>query len=125
MKLLTHNFLSSQFLKGVKTGYPLILRATKVQTEEVEYNDVFMKKMIPKLDYPALVQAAKSVTEDSNLPDELVSNWEDNEEFLKKVHSVIMGIDVVDGELECPESGHKFMIRSSIPNMLVDADKVE
>src|SRR4051812_1534430 len=31
MKLLTDNFLSSQFLKGVSTGYPLILRATKVE----------------------------------------------------------------------------------------------
>jgi hypothetical protein len=31
MKLLVHNFLSSQFLRNVTKGYPLILRATKVE----------------------------------------------------------------------------------------------
>ena len=31
MKLLTHNFLSSKFLKGVVTGYPLILNAVNIK----------------------------------------------------------------------------------------------
>lgn len=29
MKLMTHNFLTSKFLKGVVNGYPLLLVATK------------------------------------------------------------------------------------------------
>jgi multifunctional methyltransferase subunit TRM112 len=31
-----------------------------------------------------------------------------------------MSVDVVDGELECPESGRIFKIREGIPNMLVN-----
>jgi len=124
MKLLTHNFLSSQFLKGVNVGYPLLLSATKVEKNDVEYNDAFIKRMIPKLDYPALVQAAKSVVQDNDLPDELVQDWETNEVFLKKVNALLLGVEVIDGELQCPETGRKFMIRSSIPNMLVNSNEV-
>ncbi|KAI1732979.1 hypothetical protein Ddc_01885 [Ditylenchus destructor] len=125
MKLLTHNFLSSQFLKGVKVGYPLTLMATKIEKNEVEYNEEFTKRMLPKLDYGVLLQAAKSLECDTEMPKELAQDWESNEGFLKKVHNLIVGIEVVDGELECPETGRKFLIREGIPNMLANADEVE
>lgn len=33
-----------------------------------------------------------------------------------------MNVEVMDGELECPETGRLFMIRDGIPNMLVNGD---
>jgi multifunctional methyltransferase subunit TRM112 len=33
-----------------------------------------------------------------------------------------MSVDVVEGELECPESGRRFPIRQGIPNMLVEEE---
>lgn len=41
--------------------------------------------MIPKLDYSALVSAAKVVDESCNIPTKLIPDWETNKEFLKKV----------------------------------------
>ncbi|TWW55699.1 Multifunctional methyltransferase subunit TRM112-like protein tRNA methyltransferase 112 -like protein [Takifugu flavidus] len=60
MKLLTHNMLTSH-VKGVTQGYPLLIKATEVKVNEVEFNPEFVVKMIPKLEWSALVQAAEEV----------------------------------------------------------------
>ena len=60
----------------------------------------------------------------SLLPAEVCDDYANNEEFLKKVHHVIMEIDVIGGELECPQSGRKFPISRGIPNMLLNEDEV-
>lgn len=46
-----------------------------------------------------------------------------NEEILKKLHHVLLEVEVVEGELECPETGRKFPIKNGIPNMLVSEDE--
>ncbi|XP_026684592.1 multifunctional methyltransferase subunit TRM112-like protein [Diaphorina citri] len=60
MLLLTHNMLTSNCIKGVSNGYPLIIKQ----------------------------------------------------------------VEVVEGDLECPESGRKFPISSGIPNMLLKEDEI-
>jgi multifunctional methyltransferase subunit TRM112 len=38
---------------------------------------------------------------------------------------VLVGqIEIITGELECPESGRKFPIQNGVPNMLVNEDEV-
>uniref|UniRef100_A0A3B4YDH5 Multifunctional methyltransferase subunit TRM112-like protein n=1 Tax=Seriola lalandi dorsalis TaxID=1841481 RepID=A0A3B4YDH5_SERLL len=119
MKLLTHNMLTSH-VKGVTKGFPLLIKATEVKVNEVEFNSQFVSRMIPKLEWGALVQAAEEV----NLPGELVPNYETNEDFLKKVHRVLLEVEVVEGCLQCPESGREFPISRGIPNMLLNEDEV-
>lgn len=46
-----------------------------------------------------------------------------DEELLKSLHRVLLEVEVVEGELECPETGRKFPIRNGIPNMLVGEDE--
>ncbi|RZF33707.1 hypothetical protein LSTR_LSTR007735 [Laodelphax striatellus] len=58
------------------------------------------------------------------LPQALIEDYESNEDFLKKVHHVLLEVDVINGELVCPESGRKFPITSGIPNMLLNEDEV-
>ena len=58
--------------------------------------------------------AAESFTEESL----------SNEEVLKKLHEVLLEIEVIEGELTCPETGRKFPIVNGIPNMLVNEDEV-
>ncbi|KAE9556293.1 hypothetical protein FO519_000476 [Halicephalobus sp. NKZ332] len=126
MKLLTHNFLSSSFLKNVKTGYPLLLRASKVEEVEAEFDPEFTKSMLKKVEYPVLVDAAKATNTDvAGVPAQLPSNWESDEGFLTKIHRLMNCVDVVEGEMECPESGRKFAIRDGIPNMLANEDEVD
>ncbi|WAR31858.1 TR112-like protein [Mya arenaria] len=90
MKLLTHNMLTSNIIKGVSKGFPL-------------------KIVLGKPD---------------NLPENVVEKYEENEEFLKKTHHVLMELEVLEGELVCPETGRKFPVSNGIPNMLLREDEV-
>lgn len=124
MKLLTHNMLTSH-VKGVTKGYPLLIKATEVKVNEVEFNPQFVSRMIPKLEWSALIQAAEELGHRQDLPDELVPDYNGNEEFLKKVHRALLEVEVMEGCLKCPESGREFPISRGIPNMLLNEDDLE
>ncbi|KAF7996334.1 hypothetical protein HCN44_001966 [Aphidius gifuensis] len=123
MKLLTHNMLSSKCLKGVNVGYPLGIVAKDIKVLEVDFNSEFIARIIPKLDWPTLWKAAESIGHVGELPVELIQDYESNEDFLKKVHHVLLEVEVVNGDLLCPESGRKFPINDGIPNMLLNEDE--
>lgn len=91
---------------------------------EVDFNPDFILRIIPKIDYTVLYNAVSSLGKEDELPKEVVPNYENNTEFLKKVHHVLMEIDVVNGELICPETARKFPINNGIPNMLLNEDEV-
>ncbi|KAL3998698.1 Trm112p-like family protein [Acanthocheilonema viteae] len=123
MKLLTHNFLSSVFLKGVTEGYPLILSATRKEIKQYEYNDSFLQRIIPKLNYDAFREAALSIGEGDKLPEQLPEKLED--ELKNEMHRLLVCVEVIEGELKCPESGRVFPIREGIPNMLTSANEIK
>lgn len=58
------------------------------------------------------------------LPQILIEDFELNEDFLKKVHHILLEVEVINGELLCPESGRKFPINDGIPNMLLNEDEI-
>ncbi|XP_066593094.1 multifunctional methyltransferase subunit TRM112-like protein [Prorops nasuta] len=124
MKLLTHNMLTSKCLKGVTVGYPLTIVAKDVKVCEVDFNSEFISRIIPKLDYATLWKAAESIGHAGDLPETLVKDFENDEDFLKKVHHVLLEVEVINGDLLCPESGRKFPISDGIPNMLLNEDEV-
>lgn len=45
-------------------------------------------------------------------------------EFLQKLHHILLQVEILEGSLECPETGRKFPITSGIPNMLLNEDEV-
>ncbi|ESN90700.1 hypothetical protein HELRODRAFT_166404 [Helobdella robusta] len=124
MKLLTHNLLTSAIIKGVKEGYPLNLLATEVKVLNVEYNCEFIKKMLGRVNWPALYKAADSIGHASSLPKDVPENFEANEDFLKNAHHALLEVEVEEGFLECPETGRKFPINKGIPNMLLNEDEI-
>ncbi|XP_025206456.1 multifunctional methyltransferase subunit TRM112-like protein [Melanaphis sacchari] len=124
MKLLTHNLLSSKSLKGVKVGYPLRIVAKDVKISESEFNKEFVKKIIPKLDWKVFVNAAEQIGHANDLSDELIDDYEDDEEYLKKVHHLLMEVEIINGELICPETERVFPISSGIPNLLLNENEV-
>nr|SVE76177.1 EOG090X0LTV [Daphnia hispanica] len=124
MKLLTHNILTSKCLKGVTVGYPLGIVAKEVKVNEVDFNPEFISRMIQKVDWPALCKAAENLGHLDDLPLAVVDDYENNEEFLKKAHHVLMEIEVINGDLICPETGRKFPVTDGIPNMLANEDEV-
>ncbi|KAF4400896.1 hypothetical protein G4B88_004439 [Cannabis sativa] len=69
MRLLTHNMLSSNII-GVTNGFPLRIEVVKVVEKEVELNPDFLKSMFSKIDWNALVKAARSI-DYTELPNEM------------------------------------------------------
>lgn len=91
---------------------------------DYEFSEEMMVKLMPKLNYPVLLQAAKSVgLPVDGLPASLAEDWKTNPAFLRSVGELVMSVEVVEGELECPETGRRFLIREGIPNMLVNEEE--
>ncbi|XP_071862081.1 tRNA methyltransferase subunit 11-2 [Bombus fervidus] len=124
MKLLTHNMLTSKCLKGVTVGYPLGIVAKGIKVSEVDFNPEFIARIIPKLDWATFWEAAESIGHVGELPQTLIQDFETNEEFLRMVHHILLEVEVINGDLLCPESGRKFPINDGIPNMLLNEDEV-
>ncbi|VVC39416.1 Hypothetical protein CINCED_3A011397 [Cinara cedri] len=99
MKLLTHNLLSSKSLKNVKVGYPLRIVAKDVKISEKEFNMEFVTKMIPKLDWKVLVEAAIQIGHGNGLPEQLVDDYEEDEDLLKKIHHILMEVSLTVSNL--------------------------
>nr|XP_046179259.1 multifunctional methyltransferase subunit TRM112-like protein [Oncorhynchus gorbuscha] len=89
---------------------------------EVEFNPIFVSRMIPKLDWSTLFQAADGVSV-SGSPAELVTDYEKNEDFLCKIHRVLLEVKAVEGCLQCPDSGREFPISRGVSNMLLNEDE--
>lgn len=102
-----------------------MLVATKKEVKQIEFNEEFIKRMIPRLDYPVLRQAAESVGEAEGLPNEMAADWQTDDSFLRKMHHVLLAVDIIEGELKCPETGRVFSIKEGIPNMLANENEVD
>ncbi|XP_073947320.1 tRNA methyltransferase subunit 11-2 [Choristoneura fumiferana] len=124
MKLVTHNVLTSKCLKGVTTGYPLTITATSIKVIQVDFNPEFITRVIPKLNWDVLWTAADSIGHSDGLPKTL-DNCEQNEENLKKIHRILLEIEIEEGHLTCPETGRQFPITKGIPNMLLTEAEVQ
>jgi len=121
MKLLTHNMLTSNIIKGVVNGFPLGIQASKVEVKEVDFNEMFVIKTLSKVDWPALRQAANEVGHGDGLPEQMCEPdlLKEDKELCKKIHNAMLQVEVIEGELVCPETGRKFPISNGIPNMLL------
>ncbi|XP_037067109.1 multifunctional methyltransferase subunit TRM112-like protein [Peromyscus leucopus] len=124
MKLLTHNLLSSHVRAVGKSDFLLRLQATEVHINPVEFNPNFVAWMTPKVEWVALVQAADTLNLEE-VPKEPTEVYEHDETFLRKMHHVLLEVDVLEGTLQCPESGHLFPISHGIPNMLLNDEETE
>lgn len=60
MRLLAANMLVC-IVKGCQNNFPLQIVPTRVEQEESEANVDFVLHMLPRIEYPALVQMAKEV----------------------------------------------------------------
>ena len=70
MRLITHNMLKCN-VKGVTNGFPLKIEVEKSEVQETDFNAHFVKNFIPKLEWGALVEAAKVFGEpETDLPEE-------------------------------------------------------
>eukprot|EP01035_Chromulina_nebulosa_P020939 gene20939-27140_t len=84
-----------------------------------------MTNLLSKINLSALKSGAKDIGENiDNLPDEITTNNEIDSNTLQKLHYLLFDIHIIDGSLICPESGRRFPIKDSIPNMLLHEDEI-
>lgn len=84
-------------------------------------------KLVSKCQLPAL----RSASMDLNISNCLTSEEEitiesiiNSEQSLNDLHHLLFEVHVIDGYLVCPETGRKFPIKDSIPNMLLHEDEL-
>ncbi|UZJ51281.1 hypothetical protein CBS101457_000601 [Exobasidium rhododendri] len=122
MRLLTHNLLAchSRSCTQTSNNYPLQCREVKLELQETEYNEAFLRGFLPKLEWDALIKTAKELG-DTSLPEKSpdINDPMMDEEVLKNLHRVLLEMHVTEGQLVCPNCSHIFPIRNGIPNMLL------
>ena len=122
MRLLTHNLLQCN-VKNCSDGFPLKIQSITSNIEESEFNPQFVKAMLAKLEYPALVETAQSL-EINLLPPSYEEQDLHDDNFLKAVHDVICDFHVIEGSRVCPACSRIFPIQKGIPNMLLNTNEI-
>mmetsp|Transcript_23321 Transcript_23321/g.32807 ORF Transcript_23321/g.32807 Transcript_23321/m.32807 type:complete len:135 (-) Transcript_23321:261-665(-) len=133
MRLLTHNYLQST-VKGTEKGYPLIIEATKIEYEESPVDTEFMKSVLQKIQYTALLSATKQIsplcdTPLPEIPEDLDISSDHAVEMidvmvLKNLHTILFDVHVLEGHLICPDTNRRFPISMGIPNMILHEDEI-
>ena len=55
---------------------------------------------------------------ESSLPAAVPDSFAENEAFLLALHHALMEIEILEGQLVCPETSKRFPIKDGIPSML-------
>eukprot|EP00750_Incisomonas_marina_P007386 INCI14899.1.p2 GENE.INCI14899.1~~INCI14899.1.p2 ORF type:complete len:122 (-),score=29.52 INCI14899.1:219-584(-) len=121
MRLFTHNLLRCN-IKNVKNGYPLKIEVVTLEEREEEFNADFIRNIIPKINWPVLVQAAAAFKVE--LPPSVTPEDLATEALQRKLHHALLEVELTEGFLVCPETGRKFPVTKGIPNMLLHEDEV-
>jgi multifunctional methyltransferase subunit TRM112 len=107
VRLITHNLLACHVKGCNANNFPLELKDVQVELREAEFNPDFLRGFMPKIEWQALVGAAKQVLcnlsfmsasrystfhqlGDTSLPLERPEMVDDD--FLKKLHHVLLEV---------------------------------
>nr|XP_018264622.1 multifunctional methyltransferase subunit TRM112 [Kwoniella dejecticola CBS 10117]OBR86780.1 multifunctional methyltransferase subunit TRM112 [Kwoniella dejecticola CBS 10117] len=123
VRLITHNMLACHVKNCTKDNFPLSFSEVELVIRPTEENLDFLRRFLPKLDWTALVDTARSLGDES-LPEQMPepSSWTD--EQLKALHHVLMEMHVEEGNMTCRGCGHVYPISNGIPNMLLAEHEV-
>ncbi|KAF7981499.1 hypothetical protein HWV62_33047 [Athelia sp. TMB] len=116
VRLITHNLLACHVKGCTSNNFPLAFKDVQIELREAELNPDFLRGFLPKIEWNALVGAAMELG-DTSLPAEKPEMIDD--EFLQKLHHVLLEIHVEEGTMTCPNCNHVYPISNGIPNMLL------
>lgn len=96
--------------------------------EESPVDRNLVLKMLPKLDYDALVLTANHLREQDakipELPTRLPHTSTLQEETVAMYHKVLFDVHLMNGHLVCPDTGRRFPVKDGIPNMILHEDEI-
>lgn len=122
--MLTHNQLSSHLLAVELDGLHLRLQATEVHINPAQFGPDFVWLTVPKVQWVMFLEAADTlhlvkVTKGS------IYRYEHHVKFLRKMHYILLEVDVLESIPQRPESEHPFPISCRIPSMLWNGEEME
>jgi multifunctional methyltransferase subunit TRM112 len=124
MKLMTHNLLACNKKGCTTNNFPLKIIATQTGLINAEYDEDLVKKMLKKLDLPALTLACKDVGVYKFDFETLPQDDFENSEVLKYIHHCIFEVTITTGKLQCPNCGKEYQIADGIPNLILNDDEI-
>ncbi|KAJ3490090.1 hypothetical protein NLI96_g1656 [Meripilus lineatus] len=116
VRLITHNLLACHAKGCTSNNFPLQFKDVAIEIREAEFNPDFLRGFLARLEWGALVDAARQLG-DTSLPPEVPDMLDDD--FLKSLHHVLLEIHVEEGAMICPNCQHVYAISNGIPNMLL------
>lgn len=102
----------------------LSFQVSKQDEVEAEFNPIFIERLLPKLEWSTVYLSAEVVGLQEDLPKDFSDDIVSNQDILQKLHHLLLEVDILEGQLECPETGRVFPIKDGIPNMLLNEDEV-
>ncbi|KAF9363198.1 hypothetical protein BGX34_004662 [Mortierella sp. NVP85] len=123
MRLITHNMLQCHVKGCNANNFPLELQEVVLEQEDAELNEDFLRNMLGKLEYDALVSTCQKL-DIHDLPLTMPADAQENLEFLQTLHHVILETHIKSGNMVCPNCHHSYSIRDGIPNMLLAEHEV-
>jgi multifunctional methyltransferase subunit TRM112 len=61
VRLITHNLLACHVKNCTSNNFPLAFKDVQIELREAEFNPDFLKGFLPKIEWAALVGAAREV----------------------------------------------------------------
>jgi multifunctional methyltransferase subunit TRM112 len=144
MKLLTTNFLTCavKACKSSSASFPLHFRDATLDRTDIDFNPLFIRNILPRVNWEALTTTATELGVGSMLParnplDDNNNNAEQgedmdiegaqkavDEEVLRKLHALLLETGVVEGKLVCGNCGFEYPIKEGVANFLLPAHLV-
>ncbi|WVF67136.1 hypothetical protein IAT40_001881 [Kwoniella sp. CBS 6097] len=121
VRLITHNMLACHVKNCTKDNFPLVFSEVDLVIRPAPENLEFIQRFLPKLDWAALRDTARSLG-DTSLPETMPEEM--TEEQLKALHHVLMEMHIEEGNMTCRNCGHVYPISNGIPNMLLAEHEV-
>ena len=129
MHLLAHNALQCP----ASGGYPLTIMPTATASaaavaggkgdavKTATSHRALLLTMLPRLDWPALLSAARDVGRADGLPAAAPASAEAaGEPLLAQLQALLLELEITEGELHSPCGRHRYAIHDGIANMVVD-----
>ena len=148
MKILTTNFLTCavRTCKTSPESFPLHPQSATLSRAEIDFNPTFLLNILPRINYDALSTVAtelglvsllptreaveKLVAEGQQeqhaeaLPMAVEQGQEEQEQVLKRLHTLLLETSIQDGNLSCKHCGFEYPVKEGVGNFLLPAHLV-
>ena len=126
MKLSTHNLLvcNKNTCINNEKNYPLIIKASKVNTVKSEFDEEKTKLFFDKMNKKALNKGCKALNISKFDLEKIKEEQMQDKNVLEYLHNILFEVEIEEGNLVCANCGREYMIKRGIPDMVLKDDEI-